>query len=68
MTLEILILTMPHRHEFLGQLLSLLEPQIVGKFDEVDIRISGNDLDLPVGRAPRETTATLYSRLHRFRG
>lgn len=49
MNLEILIVTMPSRYVFLGQLLSLLEPQIVGKFGDVDIRISGDDLDLPVG-------------------
>lgn len=48
--LEILIVTMPSRYKFLSQLLSLLEPQVAGnKFSTVDIRISADDCDLPVG-------------------
>lgn len=48
-----LIVTLPSRHEFLGQLLAILEPQVIAlgvrKFDQVDIRISASDIDLPVG-------------------
>jgi hypothetical protein len=49
MTLEILIVTSPERHLFMGQLLSILEPQIAGRYNDVDLRISASDLDLPIG-------------------
>lgn len=50
---QILILTMPDRHEFLAQLLSLLYPQMFAlglrRSSEIEVLIKADDHEMPVG-------------------